>query len=166
MRNEGESSQANTQDEWRPGGRGGSKRKNPARPDGTKVCNRCSRQLPVSQFSRRSKSCDGLMHICRDCLREVTRDYKRRQQSGVTPQQVEALLAKQRGVCAICGQPERTSNRGNRVSELAVDHDHTTGTIRGLLCARCNLGLGYFNDDVNLIRRAQRYLEGHDNTAN
>ena len=42
---------------------------------------------------------------------------------------------------------------------LAVDHCHKTGKIRGLLCTKCNIGLGYFNDDVILLKNSIRYLE-------
>jgi hypothetical protein len=61
----------------------------------------------------------------------------------------------QGGRCAICGKVPRSRR-------LAVDHDHKTGEVRGLLCASgdfgCNKGLGYFNDDPELLRRAYEYL--------
>ena len=58
----------------------------------------------------------------------------------------------QGGLCAICGrkQPEKW---------LAVDHDHETGVIRGLLCSRCNSGLGQFKDNPDRLRLAADYLE-------
>lgn len=71
----------------------------------------------------------------------------------VTDEQYDALLVLQEGLCAICRKapPERR--------RLAVDHDHQTGTVRGLLCSRCNLGLGYFKDDPDHLRAATAYLE-------
>ena len=66
-----------------------------------------------------------------------------------------SLLAAQAGRCAICGVTQGSS-RGSR---LHLDHDHQTGTVRGLLCIRCNPGLGYFLDDPKLMRRAAAYVE-------
>ena len=62
------------------------------------------------------------------------------------------MYARQNGECAICFEfkPDPMS--------LAVDHNHDTGLVRGLLCKRCNSGLGQFNDDVNLIKNANTYL--------
>jgi hypothetical protein len=64
-----------------------------------------------------------------------------------------ALEARMLTVCIICGK-EATDQ------QLAVDHDHRTGHVRGALCANCNLGLGHFKDDPTLLRLAARYLEG------
>ena len=60
----------------------------------------------------------------------------------------------QDGLCAIC---ERHPEDG----VLRVDHDHSTGKIRGLLCRHCNLALGNMSDDVSLLRKAIAYLEKH-----
>jgi len=59
----------------------------------------------------------------------------------------------QGGVCAICG------GINDNDDALSVDHDHETGRIRGLLCSKCNKGLGSFNDDPELLRKAIAYLE-------
>ena len=74
----------------------------------------------------------------------------------------DELYRAQGGLCAICGKSEIAmiwASRGRtKVSHLAVDHDHKTGAIRGLLCYRCNIGLGSFRDDPALLRQAARYL--------
>ena len=66
----------------------------------------------------------------------------------------DALLAKQNNKCAIC--PIHISESARR---FAVDHDHVTGDVRGLLCFRCNAGIGKFNDDPALLKLAVAYLE-------
>ena len=72
----------------------------------------------------------------------------------ITLERYNAVLAEQGGVCAICRKFEVTK----RTNRLVVDHDHATGKIRGLLCHRCNCGLGYLKDDPVLIERAGEYL--------
>lgn len=73
---------------------------------------------------------------------------------GLTPEDYDALLAKQDRACAICREPCRTGDA------LVVDHDHDTGAVRGLLCRTCNLALGYLRDDPDLIAAAAAYLAG------
>ena len=64
---------------------------------------------------------------------------------------VDAVYKSANGLCAICSKP-----RGKR--NHALDHDHATGKLRGILCQRCNVGLGYFDDSVDLLRQAIDYL--------
>lgn len=72
----------------------------------------------------------------------------------------EAMLAAQDGVCDICKKPEDAVIRG-KVIHLSVDHDHSTGKIRGLLCGQCNHAIGKFGDDVGLLQSAADYLRKH-----
>jgi len=70
------------------------------------------------------------------------------------------LLSDQDFVCAICLQPEsKKDHRTGKVRDLAVDHCHKTGTIRGLLCTDCNTGLGLFKDNPLLLEVAKRYIQ-------
>jgi hypothetical protein len=78
---------------------------------------------------------------------------------GITLADYDKLLSKQNGVCAICRQPQRTPAHGVRTS-LGVDHCHKTGKIRGLLCRRCNQGLGMLSDSIDLLQKALNYLRG------
>lgn len=71
----------------------------------------------------------------------------------MTVEQYERMLADQGGGCAICGSP-RDAKRS-----LAVDHDHATGAIRGILCSGCNTGLGLLRDSRELLLRAADYLQ-------
>ncbi len=75
----------------------------------------------------------------------------------IPPILYEKLFEKQGGVCAICKQPETSTNRG-RVKRLSVDHCHTTRKIRGLLCQLCNTGLGSFRDSSEWLVAASEYL--------
>ncbi len=68
------------------------------------------------------------------------------------------MAVEQNNLCAICGQPE-TQMRGGKVKALAVDHNHTTGTIRGLLCSDCNTGLGKLRDSQTILNAAIAYLD-------
>jgi hypothetical protein len=63
------------------------------------------------------------------------------------------MLEKGQGKCWICGGDEPVGRA------LAVDHDHRTGKVRGLLCTRCNSGLGFFRDDPTLLTAALKYME-------
>lgn len=83
----------------------------------------------------------------------AARHTARLRQYGLTPDDLDRLLARQGNRCAICGEEHR--GRGKR---LHVDHDHATGKVRGLLCGPCNVALGGFNDDPTRLRAAVRYL--------
>ena len=75
---------------------------------------------------------------------------------GLTVEEYETMLHSQGGSCAICGATEP----GSRTKNFPVDHCHTTGAIRGLLCTKCNRGLGLFNDDTDRMEQAVKYLKG------
>lgn len=79
---------------------------------------------------------------------------------GITLEEYERMLVAQEGVCAACGQPEKTvhAKTGNPNS-LAVDHDHETGKVRGLLCSPCNRALGLIGDSLERAQALVRYLE-------
>lgn len=70
-----------------------------------------------------------------------------------TIQDRDQLLRAQAGTCAICTKVQHTESK-----KLAVDHNHQTGVVRGLLCDSCNLGLGLFQDSSSLLERAVAYL--------
>lgn len=75
---------------------------------------------------------------------------------GITYREYLNMIAAQKGLCAICRK-----HRLDQVKDLAVDHDHTTGKVRGLLCTNCNTGLGMFKDSIRLLAQAIVYLEDH-----
>lgn len=73
---------------------------------------------------------------------------------GITPEEYDAILNKQNGCCAICNTHSLAFKR-----RLAVDHNHETGKVRGLLCMFCNTALGKFEDSVDILNRAINYLQ-------
>jgi hypothetical protein len=81
-------------------------------------------------------------------------DYFRRLRYGIEPEEYQRLMALQRGVCAICH--EANTPNGEIPRMLAVDHDHVTGEVRGLLCHGCNYLVGTVESDRG--KRALRYL--------
>ena len=86
------------------------------------------------------------------------RDMTLRRRFGITLGEYGDKLERQGGACAICGR-----RAGKRA--LAVDHDHATGNVRGILCHYCNTALGKANDDPALLRKMAEYLEKHGKTG-
>ena len=81
-------------------------------------------------------------------------NYKSRYK--ITIEEYEAIFAKQNGVCAICEKPENLTKDG-KLHALAVDHNHETMQVRGLLCMNCNTRLGYF-EGKNILVKLMAYL--------
>lgn len=121
---------------------------------------------------RRCKDCDPALKRPRDAKypgprcathhraakaasKEHSHDKMVQRVYGLPPGAYAALLASQGGVCAGCGP--RTGRNG-RAKRLAVDHDHVTGEVRGLLCSTCNRTVGAFRDDSETFQRLADYL--------
>jgi hypothetical protein len=77
---------------------------------------------------------------------------------GITLEEYEALRDAQGNRCAICGDQPDPNGKGS-MARLHVDHHHASGRNRALLCARCNVGIGYFRENPALLRAAVEYLE-------
>ena len=78
---------------------------------------------------------------------------------GISVEQYESMFRAQNGVCAICSCLNISGRR------LAVDHNHVTGNIRGLLCSRCNTGIGQARESVDILKKTIAYLEKHETLA-
>jgi len=119
-----------------------------------KYCEACQAEAERQKRQRRNLARRGSDHI---------REYNRQKQLeryGLTVDQHDEMLADQKGLCAICGNPPKPD--GVRASSrLHADHDHVTGRVRALLCNSCNNGLGRFKDDPALLRAAAAYIERH-----
>ena len=82
------------------------------------------------------------------------KNYELKRRFGLSMAQYDEMLKQQSGSCAICGTPPQSIR-------LSVDHCHKTGKVRGLLCWKCNLSIGHFNDDPGLLLKAAAYLGNH-----
>lgn len=110
----------------------------------------CAAAGCTATFRRR-----GRQRFCsRTCYGRTRRQVDR---YGITADDYAALHAAQGGRCLICGDVETVERKG-RTRQLCVDHDHATGAVRGLLCSRCNAGLGLFLDDPERLIAAAGYL--------
>jgi hypothetical protein len=142
-----------------------------------KTCAKCGETKPFSDFAKHSNRADGMQSVCKACGLAYRRpgqknsDLKRR--FNITPGHYEYMLDEQDHRCQICGRRESgIANTRNAVRVLAVDHDHSCcpGTeacgkcVRGLLCTRCNIGLGYFRDDIDKMTSAIAYLIKYEKT--
>lgn len=82
---------------------------------------------------------------------------------GLSAETYNLMVEQQNGLCAICKKPETfVHSRTKELARLAVDHCHTTGKTRKLLCKNCNTGLGSFKDDPRILMSAVEYLKDHN----
>ena len=107
---------------------------------------------------------NGRPRIYTDDTADISRNRKLRTKYGISLNEYEDIYEKQHGVCAICGLPETKAQRRGTglpvtLDSLHVDHDHLTGKVRGLLCYRCNTGIGKLYDNPDLLRKAANYVE-------
>lgn len=133
----------------------GSKANEALRVEGTKWCPRCEEAHPLAAFSRDKGASDGLNGWCRASRKRVgkARGYTRK--AGNVPQAVvDRMLAEQGGRCAM---PDcQTCDPGSL--GWCLDHNHTTGALRGILCGRCNVRLGFYEKDVARHGAFETYL--------
>lgn len=135
-----------------------------------KVCKDCKIEKPVEDFYRHYNKKAKKSYYrtnCKLCENERSRKYHNENKAtrsfqnkmwkienrfGITIDKYESMLAAQDYGCKIC--------QGNDLDRsLAIDHNHETGKVRGLLCSKCNRGLGYFQDNVELLQKAIDYLK-------
>lgn len=127
-----------------------------------KLCKKCGIKKPRADFRLRPYS-KSVSSPCRDCVNKQRLAWRhstssRRKSSAlvsryrISAADYSAMLEAQRGVCAISQHPPEQKR-------LFVDHDHETGVVRGLLCYKCNTGLGCFEDNPAMLRAAAEYLE-------
>lgn len=143
-------------------------------------CTFCHVEKPVDKFNAYSKIDRRPRSVCKQCALEqshrrtpgrlgrpkkVPEDEKLYKKGvrqmfkryGITPADFRLYLAAQKNRCAICKSILELKTR-------TIDHDHSTGKVRGLLCRHCNTGLGCFRDDQSSLRRAIKYLAKNQTT--
>lgn len=119
-------------------------------------CGHCGDPVPTSKrwrgpVSYCSRPCKDRAAVASGATALAVKRYYFKSRYGLTPAQVEEMAATG---CAICG----TTDWPGRHNRPHVDHCHATGRVRGILCSECNVGLGKFKDDPDLLRRAVEYI--------
>lgn len=149
-------------------------------------------QSRCSTCYRKERSCtlcgaefNGVKSLCNRCRYESSREQRKlnwdrwvaknpsylqkrneahlKAKYGMTGDDYQLMHDEQNGLCLICNQPETALDRFRKPKRLSVDHDHSTGQVRGLLCARCNPALGLFDEDIDKLLSAVRYLARFQN---
>ena len=92
-------------------------------------------------------------------LKHASKDAHLRRTYGIQIEEYNRLLTEQDGVCAVCQKTETTKHQNGKTTSLCVDHCHSTGRVRGLLCRNCNGGIGKLQESAELLRKAAEYLE-------
>lgn len=140
----------------------------------TRQCKTCGDTKPHSDFPYNKSYKDNIRPHCVDCRREyeaksyhkhkhkrpydyeADKDRKLKKAYGIGYEEYQTMLAAQDGMCAICG----TLDTGKRRA-FAVDHCHTCGEVRGLLCSPCNTAIGSLKEDLGIMQRAMDYVRFH-----
>jgi len=133
--------------------------------DDIKQCKTCKEIKSWREFGKHKRTRDGLNPHCLACRRARQKEKYRtpgfrncmkqsqmRWLYGIGFEEYDAMLAKQNGLCAICGKEPSLKRR------LAIDHCHKTNVVRGLLCLKCNKGIGLLNDDTTTMSKAIEYI--------
>lgn len=141
-----------------------------------KRCNCCGEVKPTTEFSRKKNhGVWGFYSYCRKCNNKKSKKYRLehpekfkkalknsaiKRMYGITPEDKERMLKNQGYKCAICGEELFLfGDLKNKLKVANVDHNHDTGEVRGLLCNKCNRGLGYFRDNPEYLLSAISYLK-------
>lgn len=126
---------------------------------GATSCRECRRKYSI-EYRKKYKDKIKERQIKRNKNGELTkywRNFQYKRKYGITLEDYDKLIKNQNYVCAICG----SNNSKAHTVNFHVDHCHITKKVRGLLCSKCNLGLGYFDDDIVKLSNAIIYLNNN-----
>ena len=145
-----------------------------------KTCTKCGETKPLTEYSykRPTGRKPGYQPRCKSCCLEDTRQWREAQSPerlkdlylkrtyGISYTEYVQRLEDQNYCCVICDRELNTNFGMDALSPntAVVDHCHTTGHVRGILCNECNRGLGYFRDNVNALAKAISYLTKEEQT--
>ena len=122
-----------------------------------KQCIKCGEQKPLSEFQKREDIKSGYRGTCNTCRSIYNSMRHRKIKYSIAQDEFEKILKNQKFCCDIC-KKELVKGHGTH-----VDHCHSTGKIRGILCNPCNRALGYFKDSTQSLKSAILYLDKHAN---
>lgn len=115
------------------------------------TCKSCKITKPKTEFFDHHTNKTGKSGSCKDCKRAQNKKHVLKKRFNISLDEYKEMLEIQDGKCAIC-------KNVTTIRQLAVDHCHKTGGIRGLLCTSCNTAIGGFKDSSTLLNRAILYL--------
>jgi len=122
-----------------------------------KTCSWCKETLPLDRFSKRTYSSGniGYQCKCKNCEKVSKKKYYKpheqtRRKLGISEEDYNTLIEKSKGGCEVCSRP---------LDKVCIDHCHTTGKVRGVLCNNCNTALGLVGDNVATLSKLIQYLE-------
>ena len=133
-----------------------------------KQCTKCGIQKPISEYYKSTKAYDGLQSCCKPCHKTVcktshvkhklkrnlyNKKYNIEKNYKISYNSYLTLIKSQNGNCQICKNILKIDKNTH------LDHCHYTGKIRGVLCGKCNTGIGQFNDSTELLKSALKYLK-------
>lgn len=128
-----------------------------------KECATCKQVLPITSFSKKANDAHLYRSSCRECLNRKRASHYLKvllRNYGLADADYQSMLEAQGGQCGICRSDGRDSTGKARTPYrfLCIDHSHRSGIVRGLLCDKCNLGIGNFDDDPRRLEQAAAYL--------
>ena len=144
----------------------------PTQTTGSKTCTKCGVTKDITEFYKRGgKQSPNTRHNhCKECTKMrvsatpsiVKREQALKRMYGITQQDYDRMITEQNHQCAIC----KTTDPGGRHKSnyFVVDHCHTTGKVRKLLCHHCNTALGLVGDNVDTLQKMIEYLAAADAT--
>ena len=145
-----------------------------------KTCSICKKEKELDKFYKDGTRKDGYDHRCKECTKERnnTPNIKKSKQEATKKQNAKRkgkrwgyhlsktyglreedyfkMYKEQNGCCLICKLPE---DKEKHYGKFVVDHDHSTGKVRGLLCNHCNVLLGHAKEDVRILENAIEYIK-------
>lgn len=142
-----------------------------------KICTKCEQEKELSKFYKDKAQKSGLRPSCIACEKKYRSENKHikkqwqlknrhkdrnshyKRNYGITLDDYNELLKSQHNKCAIC---KSTETKNKLTKYLVVDHCHESSKVRGLLCDKCNTALGAFDDNIDTLKEAIKYLENNN----